>query len=80
MYNERMNMEKVVIFRAWKDGGVGFWTVQFGRKERHKVGENVNFTDISDAVSYAKGLHPKGSKSMLFIGESDKKPFKLPNS
>lgn len=57
-----MNMERVVIFRAWKDVGIGFWTVQFGKKEGFKVGESKNFTNISDAVRYAKGLRTPGSK------------------
>lgn len=74
-----MNMEKVVIFRAWKNGGKGNWTVQFGKKEKFKVGESTNFTDILDTVKYAKGLRTLGSKNMLVIGESNKKPFKLPN-
>ena len=78
LYYYNINMEKVVVFRAWKDGGVGFWTVQFGRKETSQVGVSVNFTDVSDAVDYAKGLRIPGSGNMLFIGESDKKPYKLP--
>ena len=71
-----MNMEKVVIFRAWKEAG--FWTVQLGKKEEFQIGKNCDFKDVKEAIKYTEKLRYSTSKNMLFIGESDKKPFKLP--